>query len=131
MALAIHFDCYAVTGRDVKDERPAALKNNAVPFFEVALRCYYEAENGKNHARIEECDKRKVAELRAAGYEDCVVYDASRRSVKHRYLRKTSSERIRSSDGAQLVRQLLDGDSEFWQFMKEEIARWREIVCGI
>ena len=127
MALSLWFECYAVTGRDIVDtEAPSQVKNNAVPFFDVALRCYYTID-GKTSAEYDE----KVKSLETAGYIRCKVFaDDQQKKIKHEYLRKSLASYLRISDKETLEKEINNTDSEFWTFLTDEISTWQKIVCN-
>ena len=78
------------------------------------------------------CRETPPEKLLANGYEDCTVCDEETKNIKHQYLRKSFADAARSriSDRTQLERQVHDPDSEFWQFLKQEIEAWKKAVCG-
>ena len=127
MALSLWFECYAVTGRDIVDtEAPSQVKNNAVPFFDVVLRCYYTID-GKTSAEYDE----KVKSLETAGYIRCKVFaDDQQKKIKHEYLRKSLAIYLRISDKETLEKEINNTDSEFWTFLTDEISAWQKIVCN-
>lgn len=127
MALSLWFECYAVTGRDIVDtEAPSQVKNNAVPFFDVVLRCYYTID-GKTSAEYYE----KVKPLETAGYIRCKVFaDKQQKKIKHEYLRKSLAIYLRISDKETLEKEINNTDSEFWKLLTEEISAWQKIVCN-
>ena len=127
MALSLWFECYAVTGRDIVDtEAPSQVKNNAVPFFDVVLRCYYTID-GKTSAEYYE----KVKPLETAGYIRCKVFaDKQQKKIKHEYLRKSLASYLRISDKETLEKEINNTDSEFWKLLTEEISAWQKIVCN-
>ena len=129
MALSIWFDCYSITGgknypRDA--DTPKEITNKAFPYFDIALKCYYQLEDKK----ISEEDFDKIIELQKKGYKSLVSKSCYHGSPKQKFLYKSFAEatEIRISNEESLKEQINNADSGLWTFLETEISNWKELV---